>query len=140
MSNFSFAVWFSNRAMGLRLGVDLYKYASFLVVSTESANCRWMSSQPLRCFAKSEIHPDAYMGVREIKRCCALNKDAEKLLETAINKLGLSARAYSRVLKSAAPLPISRERKISKRRISPKRSRIGAWIGGCDTVRQTGSS
>jgi magnesium chelatase family protein len=28
-----------------------------------------------------------------------VNDDAEKLLETAINKLGLSARAYSRVLK-----------------------------------------
>jgi predicted ATPase with chaperone activity len=29
----------------------------------------------------------------------SLKDDAEKLLETAINKLGLSARAYSRVLK-----------------------------------------
>jgi len=28
-----------------------------------------------------------------------INSDGEKLLETAINKLGLSARAYSRVLK-----------------------------------------
>jgi magnesium chelatase family protein len=28
-----------------------------------------------------------------------VNDDAERLLETAINKLGLSARAYSRVLK-----------------------------------------
>ena len=34
-----------------------------------------------------------------IKRYCAVKEDAEKLLETAINKLGLSARAYSRVLK-----------------------------------------
>ena len=39
------------------------------------------------------------MGSRDIKRYCAVNDDAEKLLETAINKLGLSARAYSRVLK-----------------------------------------
>ena len=38
------------------------------------------------------------MGTREIKRYCSVNDDAEKLLETAINKLGLSARAYSRVL------------------------------------------
>ncbi len=28
-----------------------------------------------------------------------MKEDADKLLETAINKLGLSARAYSRVLK-----------------------------------------
>ena len=39
------------------------------------------------------------MGVREIKRYCAVKDDADKLLETAINKLALSARAYSRVLK-----------------------------------------
>jgi len=39
------------------------------------------------------------MGAREIRRYCNVNVDAEKLLETAINKLGLSARAYSRVLK-----------------------------------------
>ena len=41
------------------------------------------------------------MGTREIKRHCAVQEDAEELLETAINKLGLSARAYSRVLKVA---------------------------------------
>jgi hypothetical protein len=39
------------------------------------------------------------MGTREIKRYCAVKEDAERLLETAINKLGLRARAYSRVLK-----------------------------------------
>ena len=31
--------------------------------------------------------------------CCAVKPEAEKLLEVAINKLGLSARPYSRVLK-----------------------------------------
>jgi magnesium chelatase family protein len=39
------------------------------------------------------------MGTRDIKCYCSVNDDAERLLETAINKLGLSARAYSRVLK-----------------------------------------
>ena len=39
------------------------------------------------------------MGAKEIKRYCAVKEDAKKLLETAINMLGLSARAYSRVLK-----------------------------------------
>jgi magnesium chelatase family protein len=39
------------------------------------------------------------MGAKEIKRYGAVKEDADKLLETAINKLGLSARAYSRVLK-----------------------------------------
>ena len=53
----------------------------------------------LQRFQKRNIHSNAQMGARDIKRYCAVNDDAEKLLETAINKLGLSARAYSRVLK-----------------------------------------
>ena len=44
-------------------------------------------------------HANAKWAYQEIKRFCAVKEDAEKLLETAINKLGLSARAYSRVLK-----------------------------------------
>jgi len=39
------------------------------------------------------------MGAKDIKRYCAVKEEADKLLEAAINKLGLSARAYSRVLK-----------------------------------------
>jgi magnesium chelatase family protein len=39
------------------------------------------------------------MGTRDIKKYYAVKPEAEKLLEVAINKLGLSARAYSRVLK-----------------------------------------
>jgi magnesium chelatase family protein len=53
----------------------------------------------LQRFQKTKIHANAQMGTREIKRYCSVKDDAEKLLETAINKLGLSARAYSRVLK-----------------------------------------
>jgi magnesium chelatase family protein len=53
----------------------------------------------LQRFDKTKLHSNAQMGTREIKRHCAVKDDAERLLETAINKLGLSARAYSRVLK-----------------------------------------
>jgi magnesium chelatase family protein len=53
----------------------------------------------LKRFEKSKLHANAQMGAKEIKRYCAVETDAERLLETAINKLGLSARAYSRVLK-----------------------------------------
>src|SRR5581483_7765818 len=59
------------------------------------------SALQLPRFDKTRVHANAQMGTREIKRHCAVNADAEKLLETAINKLGLSARAYSRVLKVA---------------------------------------
>ena len=49
--------------------------------------------------SKIKIHANTQIGAKEIKRCCTMKEDAERLLETAINKLGLSARAYSRVLK-----------------------------------------
>jgi magnesium chelatase family protein len=53
----------------------------------------------LQRFHKRAIHANGQMGSKDIKRHCVINDDAEKLLETAINRLGLSARAYSRVLK-----------------------------------------
>jgi magnesium chelatase family protein len=53
----------------------------------------------LRRFQKRNIHANAQMGSKDIKRYCSTTDEAEKLLETAINRLGLSARAYSRVLK-----------------------------------------
>lgn len=48
---------------------------------------------------KRNIHSNAQMASRDIKRHCAVDEASERLLETAINKLGLSARAYSRILK-----------------------------------------
>jgi len=50
-------------------------------------------------FQKRGIHANAQMGSKDIKRHCGVKEGAEKLLEMAINKLGLSARAYSRILK-----------------------------------------
>jgi magnesium chelatase family protein len=41
------------------------------------------------------------MGPKEVKAFCALPPEAERLLETAVTKLGFSARAYDRVLKVA---------------------------------------
>ena len=52
-------------------------------------------------FAKRGIHANAQMGTRDIKRHCVVGEAGEKLLEVAINKLGLSARAYTRILKVA---------------------------------------
>jgi magnesium chelatase family protein len=55
----------------------------------------------LERFNKRNIHCNAQMAARDIKRYCMVKDEGERLLETAINKLGLSARAYSRVLKVA---------------------------------------
>jgi len=52
-------------------------------------------------FAEERIYTNAQMGIREVRRHCRLTDEAQKLLESAIDRFGLSARAYSRVLKVA---------------------------------------
>jgi magnesium chelatase family protein len=41
------------------------------------------------------------MGARELHAWCEVDSGGERLLEIAVNRLGLSARAYTRVLKVA---------------------------------------
>jgi magnesium chelatase family protein len=48
-----------------------------------------------------KIYANAQMGPRDIKRHCGIGDEAERLLETAVTRLGFSARAYDRVLKVA---------------------------------------
>jgi len=47
------------------------------------------------------VRCNAHMNGREIDRHCALDAGSERLLETAVERLGLSARAFSRVRKVA---------------------------------------
>ena len=41
------------------------------------------------------------MGSRELREFCQVEAAGDRLLELAINRLGLSARAYTRILKVA---------------------------------------
>jgi magnesium chelatase family protein len=52
-------------------------------------------------FQSLPIFCNAQMGARELKEYCGVDPAGEKLLEVAINRLGLSARAYTRILKVA---------------------------------------
>jgi len=52
-------------------------------------------------FKNSTIYSNAQMGIREIRKYCQLAPEAQKLLEGAIERFSLSARAYNRVLKVA---------------------------------------
>ena len=45
------------------------------------------------------IYANAHMSSKEIKNFCRVDADCENLMKMAINKLGLSARAYDRILK-----------------------------------------
>ena len=51
--------------------------------------------------SRTKIHCNAQMGSRHLKSFCQVDEASRRLLETAINKLGLSARAYTRILKVA---------------------------------------
>lgn len=50
-------------------------------------------------FKKYKIYCNAHMTSRHLKKYCSLPPEAQKLLETAMERLGLSARAYDRILK-----------------------------------------
>ncbi|OYD16080.1 ATP-dependent protease [candidate division WOR-3 bacterium JGI_Cruoil_03_51_56] len=45
------------------------------------------------------IYANAQMGPRQVKRYCQITKESDKFLHIAIERLGLSARAYHRILK-----------------------------------------
>ncbi|MGE0083731.1 MAG: YifB family Mg chelatase-like AAA ATPase [Desulfococcaceae bacterium] len=55
-------------------------------------------------FTNTRIHCNAQMGNRQIRKFCELDEVSTHLLETAVDKLGLSARAYNRILKIARTL------------------------------------
>jgi magnesium chelatase family protein len=50
-------------------------------------------------FKEVRIFYNARMNTRLIKKYCILNDEARELLKMAMNELGLSARAYDKVLK-----------------------------------------
>ena len=52
-------------------------------------------------FTKSSIYSNAQMPPRYVRKFSRPDEAGLKLLETAIDKLGLSARAYDRILKVA---------------------------------------
>ena len=54
-----------------------------------------------RRFAEEGIFTNAGMNARQIERYCALSDECRKTLEKILDRMGLSARAYTRILKVA---------------------------------------
>jgi magnesium chelatase family protein len=50
---------------------------------------------------EKKLYANSQMPPKLIRKHCAISADGEKLLETAIQRLGLSARAHDRILKVA---------------------------------------
>jgi len=60
---------------------------------------RARSIQVDRYRGENKIYANAQMPPKLIRKHCAISAEGEKLLETAIQRLGLSARAHDRILK-----------------------------------------
>jgi len=52
-------------------------------------------------FRRSKAFCNAHMSTRQIRKHCVVEGEAKNLLEMAMERLGLSARAYDRILKVA---------------------------------------
>ena len=55
--------------------------------------------QEARYTTHSEIHSNAQMNAKQLREICVIDQEAQDLLKKAMDKLGLSARAYDRILK-----------------------------------------
>lgn len=62
-----------------------------------------------------EAHSNSMLSSSDVKKVCVINKAGKTLLKTAMDRLGLSSRAYDRILKVArtiADLALSEEIKV----------------------------
>ncbi len=55
----------------------------------------------LERFKEQQIYANAQMGTQQTREMCVLDIACHKLLNTAMQRLGLSARAYERILRVA---------------------------------------
>jgi magnesium chelatase family protein len=61
-------------------------------------------------FQKMKIYTNAHMNSRQIRKFCPLDSQSGEILEWAMEKFGLSARAHSRILKIARTIADLAER------------------------------
>src|SRR5881396_1251632 len=71
--------------------------------ASETIRRRVMSARQrqLRRYAGEKIYCNAQMSPRQIRKYCEISAECERLLENAMTRLGLSARAHDRILKVA---------------------------------------
>lgn len=70
-------------------------------------------------FEDQNVQFNARMSDKQIKVYCTIDEDSQKLIEMAIEKLGLSARAYTKVLKVARTIAdIDEEEKIQSSHVA----------------------
>ena len=70
-------------------------------VEVLAVRIRHLSNTEMGKRSKKGIYANADMQSRDIREFCRVNDAGEELLKMAITKLGLSARAYDRIIKVA---------------------------------------
>lgn len=84
-------------ASELSVGASPAESSAVIRARVEAARRR----QRARFVEQPGLYANAHMQAREVRRWCRLDEPGESLLRQAIAKLGLSARAYARILKLA---------------------------------------
>ncbi|MBW2689765.1 MAG: GTP-binding protein EngB [Deltaproteobacteria bacterium] len=71
--------------------------------SSEAIRARVEATRQMQCkrLAPYNLHANGQMQARHIRKFCAVDDEGQKLLEMVTDRLGLSARTYSRILKVA---------------------------------------
>lgn len=67
------------------------------VIRERVLNARHIQMERYR--GEKKVYANSQMPPKLIRKFCAISSEGEKLLETAIQRLGLSARAHDRILK-----------------------------------------
>ncbi len=84
-------------------------------------------------FKNTPINCNAYMNHRQVKEFCPLSDESKQLLRSAIEELGLSARAYNRIIKVARTIAdLEKEKDILPEHVAEAiqyRSLDRNWLG-----------
>ncbi|WGF91806.1 YifB family Mg chelatase-like AAA ATPase [Aequorivita marisscotiae] len=78
---------------------DARRGEASIVIRERVSNARKIQSE--RFMDSENVHYNAQMGVKQIRKFCKLDEASLQLLKTAMERLNLSARAYDRILKVA---------------------------------------
>ena len=82
-----------------------------------------------------DVFNNGDMGSKEVRQYCKLDTACSDLLKMAMTKLGLSARAYDRILKVSRTIADLKRLKIYYRSILAKQYNTEVWTGSCGNIR-----
>ena len=91
----------------IQLEVQTIKYADLTNFSQEESSITIRNRVnearqiQLQRYKNSGIHSNSELSAKNLKEICQLSEECNKIMQNAFEKLNLSARAYSRVLKVA---------------------------------------